>query len=157
MSDENRPSRVAIRRAEPTDLETLLVMVAEYCAADHHDYDIVTTRSALAPLLADDRHGSVWLIVDDSSSDPVGYACVTWGYSIEAGGPEALFDEIYVRQQGSGIGTVAMRLVLEEVRRLGYARIYLETETHNERGRRLYQRLGFITEDSVWMSLDWRE
>lgn len=155
MGDENRVSHVTIRRAESSDLDALLDLVAEYCAVDRHSFDEAVVRSALGPLLADDRHGSVWLI-DEAPRSPVGYACVTWGYSIEAGGPEALFDELFVRPRGAGIGTRAMELVLDEVRRLGYARIYLETEAHNDRGRRLYERLGFVVEDSVWMSLDWR-
>lgn len=108
------------------------------------------------PLLESDRHGALWTIHVDDDLRAEGYACVTWGYSIEAGGPEALFDELFVRRRGLGIGTRAMHLVLDEVRTSGYARIYLETETHNRDGRRLYERLGFVTEDSVWMSLDWR-
>ena len=155
VRDEKRWLELTIRRATAPDLELVIDLVAEYCDADDHRFDEETVRSAVAPLLTDDRYGAIWLIVEPSLST-VGYACVTWGYSIEAGGPEALFDELYVRHRGSGIGTRAMELVLEEVQRLGFARIYLETETHNERGRRLYERLGFITEDSIWMSLDWR-
>lgn len=99
----------------------------------------------------------MWIVHVDDHPRAEGYACVTWGYSIEAGGPEALFDELFVRRRRLGIGTRAMRLVLDEVRTSGYARIYLETETHNHDGRRLYERLGFVTEDSVWMGLDWRD
>lgn len=148
--------RVSVRRATIDDLPTLLELVAEYCAADGHAFDAHATQRALGPLLTDDRHGVVWTIHVDDNDQLEGYACVTWGYSIEAGGPEALFDELYVRQQGVGIGSRAMHIVVDEVRRRGPSRIYLETERHNERGRRLYERLGFATEDSVWMSLDWR-
>lgn len=28
---------------------------------------------------------------------PLGYAIVTWGYSLESGGREALLDEIYLK------------------------------------------------------------
>lgn len=144
---------VSIRRAEPRDRDVVIELVAEYCLADQHVFDAAATERALGPLLADDRHGMLWTIHTDRLE---GYACVTWGYSLEAGGPEALFDELFVRSRGRGIGTRAMQLVLDDVRSRGFTRIYLETEGHNERGRRLYERLGFVAEDSVWMSLDWR-
>lgn len=146
---------VSIRRAAAGDLPSLLLLIEEYCRADQHDFDVDATRRALGPLLVDDRFGVIWTIHTDDA-EAVGYACVTWGYSIEAGGPEALFDELFVRHAGRGIGTRAMQLVIDDVRSRGFARIYLETERHNENGRRLYERLGFTTEDSVWMSLDWR-
>ena len=34
----------------------------------------------------------------------------------------------------------------------GASRMFLETESHNQRARGFYTRLGFATEDSVWMS-----
>lgn len=157
MAAENPESRVTIRRANDSDLETLLDLIHEYCLADGHPVDRATARSALVPLLADDRFGAVWLVDTGPTQRGIGYACVTWGYSIEAGGPEALFDELYVRDQGQGIGTRVMELVLAEVRRRGFRRVYLESEAHNDRGRQLYERLGFVVEDSVWMSLDWRD
>lgn len=156
MDDEISATRVVIQRARPADVTHLLELAQEYCLADHHEFDVEATRRALIPLLDSDRHGALWTIHTRDDDRPAGYACVTWGYSIEGGGPEALFDELYVRHRGLGIGSRAIQLVLDEVRRLGYSRIYLETEAHNADGRRLYERLGFTTEDSVWMSLDWR-
>jgi len=34
----------------------------------------------------------------------------------------------------------------------GTSRMFLETESHDQRARGCYTRLGFATEDSVWMS-----
>jgi ribosomal protein S18 acetylase RimI-like enzyme len=42
--------------------------------------------------------------------------------------------------------------VLADGRRRGLARIFLETEAPNERVRSLYERHGFVSDDSVWMS-----
>ncbi|MFZ4516684.1 MAG: GNAT family N-acetyltransferase, partial [Acidimicrobiia bacterium] len=56
-----------------------------------------------------------------------------------------------------GFGTQAMALMLAAVRDFGVARIYLETERPNAQARRLYERLGFVEEDSIWMSLDFRD
>ena len=68
------------------------------------------------------------------------------------GGREALIDELYVRHRGAGVGTAALREMLAAAATAGAQRVFLETETHNTRVRSFYDRLGFRTDDSVWMS-----
>lgn len=149
---------VRVERATSRDLDVLIDLHREFCEADSHPFDAASARRAFAPLLADDSRGVVWLVhTTDRPESTEGYAVVTWGWSIEAGGAESIFDEMFVRRRGIGIGSRAMSLVIDEVRRLGLARIYLETESHNENGRRLYRRLGFVDEDSIWMNLDFRD
>ena len=140
---------VVVRRAEPSDLETLVELAAEYCAADGHEFVEAMVRDGFGPLLANDDHGTVWMI-DDTD----GYAVVTWGWSIEIGGFEVVFDELYVRTSGQGKGSAALQVVIDDCRRRGAKRIFLETERPNESARRLYARHGFTADDSVWMSLD---
>jgi len=86
-----------VRRAVPDDLEILLELVAEFCDADGHVFDESVVRAGLEPLLADNSLGTVWMI-DGTDGDAV----VTWGWSIEIGGPEAVLDELYVRLVVSG-------------------------------------------------------
>lgn len=45
--------------------------------------------------------------------------------------------------RGQGWGERLLRLLLAEARRLGYARVYLETLTGMDAAQRLYERLGF--------------
>lgn len=139
----------ALRRAGPGDLETLIALVDEYCAEDRHPFDEARIRRALEPLLRDDRFGVVWVLGDP----PSGYAVVTWGYSLESGGRDALLDEIYLRERGRGQGTAALQAILAELRARGLPRLFLETEAHNEGARRFYTRSGFTVEPSTWMSL----
>lgn len=138
-----------IRRAGPEDLPDLLPLAADYCVADQHDFDEDRVCSAFGPLLADDRFGVV-LVVDDGGT-LAGYAVVTWGYSIESGGVESLLDEIYVADRGQGLGSQLVEACITAARDHGARTMFLETEAHNARVRRLYQRHGFMTEDSVWM------
>jgi GNAT superfamily N-acetyltransferase len=139
-----------IRRAVSDDLDRLVGMHARFCAADGHDFDEEKARQALAPLLDDDRTGLVWLAEDD---DGEGYAVVTWGWSVESGGPDALLDEIYADPAGRGIGAALLEAILAELSARGsVSRIFLETEQGNEAARRLYRRHGFEQEPSVWMS-----
>ncbi|WP_027342755.1 GNAT family N-acetyltransferase [Hamadaea tsunoensis] len=136
-----------IRRAAPADLDELLVLIEEFCTVDEHDFDPARIVPALRPLLDGDEYGQVWL-------GEAAYAVVTWGWSLESGGREALLDEIYVRDRGRGIGAALLARVLAEAAKAGALRLFLETESANARVRGFYARHGFAAEDSIWMSTD---
>ncbi len=140
--------RPAARIATPADLPALLGLCQEYCVEDDHAWDLERTRKALEPLLADDRLGVVWVL----GTPPIAYAVVTWGYSIESGGRDALLDEVYVRDRGRGLGGALLARVLDDLCDRGLARVFLETEAPNADARRFYARHGFCEERSVWMS-----
>lgn len=139
-----------LHRATPADLEVLLALVREFAEVGQHPFDEGRARRALAPLLESDRHGVAWLL--GAAPLPLGYAVLTWGYSLESGGREGLVDELYVRDRGRGVGTAALAAVVEAARAEGLSRLFLETESHNTAARRFYGRLGFEADDSVWMS-----
>lgn len=126
-----------IRRATLDDLAEVMALV--------HEYDPATPEAAVVPLLADDTHGVIWLA-------PGAYAVVTWGWSLEGGGPEALLDEVYVRHRNAGTGSALLEHLHADCARRGMRRIYLETEAGNSAGRRLYARHGYVVEDSVWLA-----
>lgn len=112
-----------------------------------HEFDPATVEAGVVPLLADDTHGVIW-VTDDLSA----YAVVTWGWSVEAGGAEAILDEIYVRERGAGIGSALIEHLHADCAGRGVRRIFLETEAPNEDARRLYARHGYVAEHSVWMA-----
>jgi GNAT superfamily N-acetyltransferase len=141
---------VTVRRAVPADLDTLVALHERFCTIDGHPFDADRARRGFAPLLEDDRHGVVWLT--DSA-----YAVVTWGWSIEAGGAEAVLDEVFVDERGHGVGTTLIRHLLADCRDRGVARVFLETESHNGRVRELYGREGFVADDSIWMTHDFTD
>ena len=139
-----------LRRATLSDLTSLLGMVEEYCALDAHEFDARFATRGLAPLLESDDHGVVWII--EPNDEPLGYTVVTWGWSIESGGRDALLDEVYVRTRSEGIGGAAIDEILDDLRRRGVRRVFLETEEANDGARRLYTRHGFEPEASIWMA-----
>ena len=128
-----------IRRAVPDDLPALMELI--------HEYDPATLESGVVPLLADDRHGVIWVTAALDA-----YAVVTWGWSIEAGGAEAILDEIYARGRNAGTGSALIEHLHADCARRGVRRIFLETEAPNAAARRLYGRHGYVAEDSVWMA-----
>jgi GNAT superfamily N-acetyltransferase len=137
-----------IRRGRLDDLDLLAKFSAEFNEVDGHDHDEARVRAALTPLLRNDELGIVYLF----GEPPNGYAVVTWGYSIESGGRDALLDEIYLRPRGQGLGGAAFEEVLDDLRRRGIPRIFLETERPNTKVRTFYARHGFEEDDSIWMS-----
>lgn len=142
---------VSVRRAHQGDVAALVTLVREYCAADGHDFDAPTVRRGLEPLLEDDRHGVIWLAEPDDGP-PVGYAVVTWGWSIEIGGLDVVLDEIFVRERGRGVGSRLIERLEADCRSRGVLRIFLETEAANEGARRLYRRHGYVADTSIWMA-----
>jgi GNAT superfamily N-acetyltransferase len=151
---------VTIRRAEPADLDELLVLGAEYCAADGHRFDAPTVRAGFTGLLADDDFGIVLVAdscdLDGTARHTLGYAVVTWGWSVEIGGLDVVLDELYVRTRGHGVGSALIDAVERNCRERGVKRIFLETERPNERARNLYARHGYSVDDSIWMSKELR-
>lgn len=143
---------VDIRRAGPRDLDRLVDLHREFCAADSHPFDIERATAAFAPLLDDDDQGLVWIV-----DSPPAYAVLTWGWSIEAGGAEAVLDEIFVSERDAGVGSSLIRHVLSDGRRRGLARVLLETETANLRVREFYERHGFRVDASIWMAHEFVE
>lgn len=145
------PAQVRLRRAGTDDLDVLLALNAEYCEADGHRFDAGIAARGLTPLLQHDRHGGVWLIIVEPDLVE-GYVVLAWSWSVEIGGAEAVLDELYVRTRGRGTGGRAVELAVEECRRAGMRRVFLESERPNEAARRLYARHGFSEDDSIWMS-----
>lgn len=141
---------ITLRPGTPGDVDALLRLVREFCEIDAHEYDARRIRAALVPLLASTQFGFVLVAEQDASL--AGYAVLTWGYSLEIGGVEAVLDEFYVRDRGRGVGSAMIEETVRLARQFGVRRIFLETERPNTRVRRLYGRHGFTAEDSIWMS-----
>ena len=138
-----------LTRATADDLPMLLELVEEFYVLDRHVFDRDRVAAALGPLLASQEFGVVYLIEKDQ-----GYIVLTWGYSLESGGREALIDEIYLRRRGEGMGSRVMNALFEEMAARGVVKMFLETETHNTRARGFYARNGFTADDSIWMPRD---
>ena len=138
---------IVLQRARMEHLPLMLTLVSEFCVTDQHTFDPDRVTRALVPLLEDDAHGVVYLADNEQ-----GYVVITWGYSLESGGREALIDEIYLRRRGEGRGGKVMDALFDDMAARGVVKMFLETETHNRRARRFYARQGFVEDDSIWMS-----
>lgn len=140
---------MSVRRAHVRDLEALMRLGERYCAADDAVWVPDRARRGFTGLLAADTHGVV-LVCEDQGA-VVGYAVLTWGWSIECGGRESLLDEMYIDQPGRGLGSELLEAVADAAQRHGAARVFLETEASNDAARSFWLKRGFEIEDSVWL------
>jgi GNAT superfamily N-acetyltransferase len=139
-----------IRRATTTDVEQLQGLIERFYRIDNHELDRARIEAGLVPLLRDDKHGQVWVATADERL--LGYAIVTWSWSLESGGRDCILDELYVDRRGDGIGAALLQRAMSEALDAGAAVMFLETEAPNEDARRFYGRYGFSLDDSMWMS-----
>ncbi|MBU6147616.1 MAG: GNAT family N-acetyltransferase [Actinomycetales bacterium] len=144
---------VVIRQAGAADLPILLTLTAEYAAAAGAPRDTTVIRRALRPLLDDRPAPGIVLLCQSAgpAGTALGYAVLTWGWSLESGGREALLDEVFIRQPGQGHGSALIAAVLECARTGDVGAVFLETEERNPRARSFYARHGFAVENSIWM------
>ncbi|HEV7785465.1 MAG TPA: GNAT family N-acetyltransferase, partial [Thermoanaerobaculia bacterium] len=95
-------------------------------------------------LLSDPSLGRVFVL--EEGGFPAGYLVLTFGFSLEFSGRNALVDELYVApaHRGHGHGTRAMTAAEELCRELGIHAIHLVVERYKEAAQALYSRLGFV-------------
>ena len=140
-----------IRQAVPDDLEALLSLLTGFSEEAGTNFGREHLLAGLEPLLSNQGLGLVFVAELDIVL--VGYAVIGWGWGIESGGKEALIDEVFVlkNHRSQGIGAKMLSEVMTQLGRHNTKAVFLETEAQNPNSRKLYQHLGFETEDSVWM------
>ncbi|MCC6796959.1 MAG: GNAT family N-acetyltransferase [Candidatus Hydrogenedentes bacterium] len=125
---------------------------------EHDDivFDAAAARDALFNLVNKPERGIVWLMKDGDV--PVGYAVVTFGYSLEFRGVDAFLDELYISasHRGQGLGRRAIELAEEHCRARGVQSLHLEVERSNTDAQAVYRKLGFHDHDryllTKWIS-----
>lgn len=137
----------ALTLAKPEHLERLCAL----CTAFHIEAGISLTeetrRAALEPLLEGIPHGVVYLIGPPRA--PIGYIVLTFGWSVEFGGLDAIVDELYIRPgvRGRGVATEALISLPQALTEGGLRAIHLEVRRDHASAIRLYQRTGFSQRD----------
>ncbi len=109
-------------------------------------------RAGLEQIVQDDSLGRVWLIY--WKDEAIGYMVLTFGYSLEFHGRDALVDELYIREEyrRCGIGTKALQFVEEICCSLGIEALHLVVERKNTQAQSFYRQLGFEEQDRYLMT-----
>lgn len=143
-------SSTEFRRAVAADQNELQAMMLAFSAEVGAPLTTSHIAVALKPMLETPALGEIWIAQDQV---PIGYLVMSWGWGIESGGGEALIDEVFVSAaaRGHGVATGLVEAALKSAKNKETKAIFLETERDNPRSRKLYERLGFQVEPSVWM------
>ncbi len=125
------------------DIDRLLPMVEAYHAFEGISSDAAHREAALRPLLEGSPHGAIWLIGPKIA--PVGYICVSFGWSLELGGLDGMIDEFWIREKvrRRGMGSDALTALQKTLLGAGVNALSLEVAESNEQAMRVYARAGF--------------
>ena len=137
----------SLHLATEDDAPKLLPLVAAFHAEAGFDTDAEGQAKAVAPLLSGSPHGAIWIIGPRMS--PVGYIVVTFGWSVEFGGLDAIVDELYVRPavRRRGMGFEALNGIAKALKEAGVRALHLEVDRTDEAARRFYGRARFQPRD----------
>ena len=143
----------AIRAAIVEDVPQLVELMREFYAESQYTLDAERAEMVFTQLLADDRLGRVWLVEQDRST--VGYIVITFVFSMEYGGLNAVVDDLFIRPTArhQGLGHTVMLQAIESCRAQGVRALHLETEPANGAAMRLYRRVGFKESGRQLMTL----
>lgn len=133
----------ALTLAKPEDLDRITRLVADFHAEEGITQDHETRTQAIIPLLEGSPHGAVYII--GPSRAPIGYAVISFGWSIELGGLDGFLDEIYIRPavRGRGIGTEVLLGLPKALAGAGLRALHLEVDRDASKTRALYEKLHF--------------
>jgi ribosomal protein S18 acetylase RimI-like enzyme len=142
-----------MRQASIEDAPRLVDLMTEFYAESATPLDLTRAADAFETLLADDRLGKIWLI--QAGTDDVGYAVVTFSYSMEFAGRNAFLDDLFIQSayRGSGLGTAALAEVRAFCVRRGVRALHLETGRDNVAAQALYRRAGFVATNRELLTL----
>lgn len=133
--------------ADASDAELLVELMREFYACEHLEFDERAARAALEQILRERRFGVVHVIRVDGAA--AGYLVLTFGFSLEFGGRDALVDELYLREsfRGRGLGKASLELAFEVCREEGIRALHLEVDRVNTRAQAVYRQAGFRDHD----------
>ena len=134
-------------QADSSHADLLVGLMREFYACEHLPFDEQVARQGLQQLLMQPSYGAAFLI--NVEAQVSGYLVLTFGFSLEFHGRDALLDEIYVREgfRGRGVGRASLQFVEEVCRREGVKVIHLVVEKGNERAQAVYREAGYRAQE----------
>lgn len=137
----------ALTLAKSGDLDTILPLIAAFHDEAGIAQDDAGRRAAVTPLLDGSPHGAIYIAGPVRA--PIGYAMISFGWSLEFGGLDGILDEIYIRPgvRGRGIGSEMLSALPRALAGAGLRMLHLEAARTDTRTREFYQRMHFTPRD----------
>ena len=141
MSDTDE---LTFRKATPEDVDDLLRMMEQLYRHDGQPFDASHAEAATVHLMQTPAAGTIWTL--QSGTATAGYLVLTFGYSLEFGGKDALVDELYLMPEyrGRGWGRRALEFAFDQCRAAGVEAVHVDVNSVNEHAASVYRRVGFI-------------
>jgi hypothetical protein len=137
----------SLHLAAAEDLPKLLPLVAAF--HDHQGFGTSPEHQhdAILPLLEGSPHGAIWLIGPRRA--PVGYVVVSFGWSVEFGGMDAMVDELFIRSavRKRGMGGEALDGLAKALKQGGIRALHLEAKQDDDTLTRFYARARYKARD----------
>ncbi|MBA2732752.1 MAG: GNAT family N-acetyltransferase [Acidobacteria bacterium] len=130
-----------------SDADLLIELMREFYEVEHLPYDEQVARRALRHILSNSIYGVVYIINLDE--EVVGYVVLTFGFSLEFHGRDALVDELYIREayRSRGMGRSALSLIEDVCLREDIKAVHLEVDRANAIAQALYRKAGYKDHD----------
>jgi GNAT superfamily N-acetyltransferase len=133
---------INLRPAQFIDIDPLIEMVTEFYEFEQIDLNAEVIK-AFTALLSNDQYGLIWLICDRDR--PIGYAALTFFFSMEYYGQCGLLDELYIKTdyRGQGIGKQVLDFITTYLQSQGSRSLTLVVDDWNHTAEAFYLKNGF--------------
>ncbi len=134
---------ISFQQVSPTTVSTALALVESYYGEDGYTFSKAKAERAIRLLISKPTLGKIVLVKANGLA--IGYYCITYGYSLQRHGRDAILDEIYIAKEHrrKGIGQRAIEHIVIELKRNGFKSIYLYVRKRNVDAQRFHRSNGF--------------
>jgi GNAT superfamily N-acetyltransferase len=146
--------KAEFKLATGSDEEILMILRREFCEFEPFPkpLDEANSRAVLKQLIDNEQFGKIWLI--SVQGEIAGYVVLTFSYSLEYAGRDALVDELYLREKfrGFGIGKQTIEFIEEFCRAENVKAVHLEVDRTNLAAKALYHKTGFVDHERHFLT-----
>lgn len=134
---------ITVERATNDEIKVLLNLIQKQFLEHQIDCPADSLETAIHEMFL--REGLGFFMVAKNNDQTIGFAAISYAWTLEHGGKSAWLDELYVvaEKRGLGVGSILLESVIEEAKREGCLAIDLEVEADHRRAEHLYARYGF--------------
>jgi len=132
-----------IKKATPKDINILFELIQRQFVEHGIDFNPEQLETAIKQMLTLEVLGFILKAKDNNQL--LGFAAVSFAWTLEHGGKSAWLDELYVvpEHRNKGIGTVLIGKAIVEAEKQGCLAADLEVDSDHRRAENLYKRMGF--------------
>lgn len=141
-----------IIEASAGTIEPLIEMMREFYVFEKLSFNEGKLRSLLSDMFKDKTLGRIYIA--KAGNQYAGYSILTFGYSLEYYGRDALVDELYVREayRGKGIGGSLLSRFEEICMEQNIYALHLEVDHTNYNAQEVYRKKGYKDHDRYLMT-----